>query len=580
MSKPQLFRSGLGLLALLAPTAALAGDKVVVAPLVVNGVNDMLALNVTTLIASELDFQPSVDGVVELEERPGTLNAGCLSSTSCLKAIVNGNGGTALVTGIVSGGKGTIDVDLLLFDAAKGSIVRRKTWTLDSNPSSIADGMSPIIKELLTGAGKKEAAAAATPTADDFKPSPAAKSEEEDFEFDDSEDVARQEAAAKRRAEEEAAAKRKVEEEGRRKAEEEARRKAEEEARREEEERARQAEARRQAEDEARRKAEADARKRQEEETRKREADAQASRAAEARKREEAAKMSEMQEFDPSLISFGSAAGQITAEDIDAVIQFGAPTKATVEEVEPAPRRRAPDPDEEDLDEPAPKRTSTPSGTSSRSSNRDEEDLEDLDAPRGSKAASPKTPDPKKKSSTSDTKGGKVKKGEDEGRHAFTIRARGGYANYYSFHFAAGSFELAVPIVQTGLYISGGLGVYGVRRALPYELQVQTGQTHSWNVLYPITGGALYKFSVKGVAQPYAGADAVFCQYYKDEVGSEWAIGGRVRGGLDVMVHPNFGLNVDAALGMWSGRAFSFIEPTLKNAGFFPTLGAGVTGKF
>ena len=92
--------------------------------------------------------------------------------------------------------------------------------------------------------------------------------------------------------------------------------------------------------------------------------------------------------------------------------------------------------------------------------------------------------------------------------------------------------------------------------------------------------GLAYKFNTGTIAIPYVGADGIFVQYYKDDVGADWAGGARLRGGVDVMVAKNFGLNVNLAVGGWTGKNWTLIEPRLGNAGLLPQVNAGTVIAF
>ncbi|MBW2258559.1 MAG: hypothetical protein JRI25_28765, partial [Deltaproteobacteria bacterium] len=222
------------LLGMAVPTPVRAGT-VVVAPLAARDAKD--SLSVSSLISGELDFQPDVTKVVEISTKP---SSSCLSSSTCLGGLVREGGGDQLLTGSLARSATTYTLDLVYYDAASRRTIRRKSFTLGADPEAVADGMTAVIREMLTGKapGAEEEE---EPSAADF----AMASAEDDFSFDQDFEEYNPEAEARRVAE----ARRKAEDTARRRAEEERRRRDEEERRLAEEERRRaEAEARRIAE--------------------------------------------------------------------------------------------------------------------------------------------------------------------------------------------------------------------------------------------------------------------------------------------------------------------------------------------
>jgi len=160
------------------------------------------------------------------------------------------------------------------------------------------------------------------------------------------------------------------------------------------------------------------------------------------------------------------------------------------------------------------------------------------------------------------------------------ITVRGGLSTYYSFLFFTGGAEVGVPLGSLPLNIIVGMEVYAVQRNLPPEVQVVTGQLWEWNTIYPLNLGLLYRMETGGVARPYFGMDFIMAQYYRDEVGADWAGGARARGGVDLFVSPNFGINVNVAAGGWLGKNWPYIEPGVQSSGLLPQASAGTVVRF
>jgi hypothetical protein len=131
--------------------------------------------------------------------------------------------------------------------------------------------------------------------------------------------------------------------------------------------------------------------------------------------------------------------------------------------------------------------------------------------------------------------------------HLVQITVHGGVSNYRSLGFAMIGGEVAVAVYQ-GLHVLAGADLYAGKAPLPFEVQVETGQYGRWAWFFPYNAGAKYAFGTSRL-QPYAGADILAAQY----AAGSWALGARVRGGADLMVTDNFGLNGNLSLGYWSG---------------------------
>ncbi|HHO52376.1 MAG TPA: hypothetical protein ENK18_16270 [Deltaproteobacteria bacterium] len=151
------------------------------------------------------------------------------------------------------------------------------------------------------------------------------------------------------------------------------------------------------------------------------------------------------------------------------------------------------------------------------------------------------------------------------------LTLRGGYAKYYAFDFITGGAEAAVRVLDN-LHVVAGLETYSVNRDLPPDVALIEGQLTKWNTIFPINAGALYKFQIVDIVEPYAGADLILSQY----TDTAWAVGARARGGLDVMFIDNLGANVNLALGGWSGQRWEELQPGLKSAGLLPQISGGI----
>jgi hypothetical protein len=160
------------------------------------------------------------------------------------------------------------------------------------------------------------------------------------------------------------------------------------------------------------------------------------------------------------------------------------------------------------------------------------------------------------------------------------ITLRGGLSKYYSFLFFTGGAEVGVPVGSLPIDVIVGVEIYAVQRNLPPEVQVVTGQLWEWNTIYPMNLGAVYRLDTGGVARPYVGMDFIMAQYYRDEIGADWAGGARARGGVDLFVSPNFGLNVNLAAGGWLGKNWPYIEPGVLASGVLPQLSGGTVIRF
>ena len=82
-------------------SAPALATEAVVAPLLPSGVDPLIALNITSLVSSEMDFSPDYEHVTQLQEAPETLDRQCVNRSSCLRPIGQAQGVNHVVTGTV-----------------------------------------------------------------------------------------------------------------------------------------------------------------------------------------------------------------------------------------------------------------------------------------------------------------------------------------------------------------------------------------------------------------------------------------------------------------------------------------------
>jgi hypothetical protein len=99
-----------------------------------------------------------------------------------------------------------------------------------------------------------------------------------------------------------------------------------------------------------------------------------------------------------------------------------------------------------------------------------------------------------------------------------------------------------------------------------------------WNTILPFNAGVQYLIGT-GSIQPYAGADLQFIPgYVKDSGGL--AMGLRARGGLNILVADNLGLNLNASAGFWTGKNFESVKKDFGKTGLVPQGSAGAVVLF
>ncbi len=569
-------------IALLLPSSALAGTAVV-PPLVAKGIDPLVNLNLTSLVSSEADFLGQFDEVKQLDEAPSSLNAGCLSSTSCLGGIARANGAEAVIAGQAIPGGGQYEFKLVYYDASRNRIIRTTSFTLPDSPAAIADGMGPNVKEVVTGEAQAKPETAVLADAesfdfldDDFQevgtggdsnsrriatPSSSSRQLDDldgDLDFLDAEDEDAARAEAARRAEEDAArqaaARRAEEEAARRAAEAEARRRAEEEARRRAEEEAARLAAARRAEEEAARRAEE---------------------AAAARRAAEAA---------------AAAAASAAAEE-DEDFDFGdfelSSSTTVVAEAEPAREERYSPPASSS-------RSSSSDSYSSRSRSTRDDDLDGLDEEIGSSSRSSRSSsrdDDRSRSSRSSSRDDRssssrnsntVDRGGDDSDKSVLLAARVGFAPYQGLGFVTYGAEVQY-IAVAGLGLVGGVEGYSVQRTIPAD-QLEPGEeAKQWNTILPINLGLQYHIGKSNV-RPYLGADFLVVPGYVQKTidlttgevtGGGTAMGARGRLGANFLVVDSLALNLNGGVGFIGGADMQSVAAGMKNGALLAQVSGG-----
>ncbi len=278
------------------PSAVLAKAAVVPPFVGKTGVDSLQVLNITSLVASEVDFSMSFEQVHQLEAMPKGMNVACLASSSCLSGVAKASSANVVIAGSVAKVGEEFEIFMVNYETGRG-IVRKKSWRISSDPTTMADRMSSLVNEILTGKSHEQAAKEDDLSGLTDLGSTDLFDEEDDFSFDeedlqvgrrvatpelsdhDLDDFEMLDAESEGREAELSAARAREAEEARLREEEARRRQEEAEARQRAEE------LRRQQEADARRRAEEDRRRREAEEARRRQEEEEAARRADAARR-------------------------------------------------------------------------------------------------------------------------------------------------------------------------------------------------------------------------------------------------------------------------------------------------------
>jgi len=606
------------------PSVALA-DNAVVSPFVgKSGIDSLQVLNITSLVASEVDFSMSFDHVSQLEAMPAGMNVGCLASSSCLSGVAKASSAQVVIAGSVAKVGEQFEIFMVNYHTSRG-IVRKKSWKIPADPTTMADRMSSLVSEILTGKSHEQ-----TAKDDDFSGltdlgSADMFDDEEDFAFDDdSLEVGRRIAtpelsdydlddfelldaesdgresqlADQRRAADEEAA-RKEEEARRRAAEEEARRRADEEARRRAAE-----EARRRAEEEQRRREEAETRRRAEDERRRDDEE----RARRQREEEERARASADEDEDDFELTFAP----VSAEDMD--LDFApAGGLITVEPAEDDAGAYVSD-SYDDFDEFDDLEGSSVRRVESSSSFDEFDDLEDLgsldddgfdsarvreqerarkerereEAERRAEAEDRARREADRRSGYDEdldsdrsnyrgTSSDNVIKSQYSERQRVAVTARVGTSGFQSLQFITYGGELAFGVGESAR-IHTGLEAFSVKREFDAEQCEVDSETQGtvvgctrWNTILPFHVGARYQRSDNKV-RPYFGGDLTLTPYTED---FQIAFGGRARAGVDFVPTEVFGINLNAGVGLLHGSEMQSVQKDMANTGLLWQLSAG-----
>ncbi len=259
------------------------------------------------------------------------------------------------------------------------------------------------------------------------------------------------------------------------------------------------------------------------------------------------------EEVDLDDIQFGSATQDIQVEDVT----FG--SAANLIEVEEAPpRRRQPPP--QTYRDPVPIYEDPIGDSRPVYENLDDPDPQPQPV-RQTRSRPARTARPKRQQSRQNSNVGSL-----------GLTGRLGYSNFQVLNFLTYGVEGAFQVQDT-LAVVAGLEAYSVRRALPPELVPEGQPAVQWNTILPFNLGMLYKPSTSDI-RPYVGAGAQLIPGYVKSIGA-MAFGFRARGGVDFILADNFGLNLNAAAGIWSGEHFGEVQEGLKPVGLVPQISGG-----
>ena len=539
-------------LAALGPGTAWAG-KAAVAPLVPDGVKDEIAVNVTNLVAMELDFMGAFDSVQQMDPRPVGLDKACVTSASCLARIQKVAGSDALVAGVLTGAGKNVTVQLAYLE--QGKLVRAKAFTAEGTSSVLADRMGGWMEELIKGVSQQQRAKQA-----DLGNLEALSASEimgaEDLE-DDADDQPRVMgkkggpiATPQSQSAGDLGAPLTPEEQ--------------------------KAEA-------ARKAAEAQAL-----------ADAAALAAAQAAQDADAAKR-----------QAAAAAGQTTAESweditfapasditVDAIVFESATSFIQVEGVDNAGAAVAATGAVAAASKKDKKAKLAGEDGAAASANEAYASPEKAQQqPKSKKServdyAAINAPPPKSNSYDSDSRAEvKPQKERDPSEPAFVgVNVGVGFTQFQSLSFLTYGGEVMLRPFAKVAFV-GGAHAYSVHRTLPEDLVASGESTTTWNTIIPINVGAQYRPRVAQL-EPYAGAEGILIPGYvraataTEDTGSNLAGGARARVGIDYKLNPTLALNADLALAYLTGENFQYVESGMKTAGVAPQISAGTVFLF
>ncbi len=624
------------------PAAVAAEAKVV--PFVKKGVDPLIVLNITSLVASELDFMGEYDDVEQLDDYPSGYSLSCLSKTSCMGTVGKALGTDFVLGGSVASAGSQFDVYMVLFDVNRGTFVRKKTFKVDKAPEKMADSMGAYVQELVTGKSRAQVVEeASVASVDEF-----AMDEEDDFDdlefdFDDGDSSARvstpgnssntlddfEEAEdpayeARRAEEERRAEEQRRREEAARRAEDE--RRLEEQRRREEEQRRaeeqRQAEEERRAEEQRRREAEEkrqadEERKRAKEEEKRRKEQERADAERAERERQDAAERAERERQDAARrqaeedavvdeYDYDNDAG----DDFDE-ISFG--SSVSVDEIEFGSSVTAEESTYDDYEETSNDRYETldetddfdggyddsPRTASSDDGHFSDDYYDDLDSYEPSERE------------VAEARGSDSRDRYDDDRYEDDRRSSSSSASSASRNEGrsgstatiSGTYQPHDP--RVGITARAGYSRYQAWNFVSYGAEVAIPVSDTIFVQIGLAGYSVNR-DVPTELQAEIGSEKIWNTIVPFNLGFIYqgsksnirpygglditltpytrtfkvALGARARVGVDFMIVETFGINVNTGLVVWYGSDFDLIEEGVSEFGFIPSINAGTVLKF
>ncbi len=162
--------------------------------------------------------------------------------------------------------------------------------------------------------------------------------------------------------------------------------------------------------------------------------------------------------------------------------------------------------------------------------------------------------------------------GHASSRAAGAFSMRGGYTKFQALDFVTVGIEYTRHPGRA-LGLDWGLTRLSVERVVEARFVDEGGEQTQWNRVYAMHLGLMYK-PEKERFRPYVASDATLTAYALDPL--QFAPGLRLRGGLDVMAHPVFGLNLELGSGFWYGSAFNEVQNGMDDLGVVLSAQAGV----
>ena len=510
-------------------STAYAGDAVV-PPLVTRGMDPLQTLNMTSLVASELDFLGKFSFVHQLDTTPAGLNGRCLSTESCLGNIARQNDAGAVLAGAASNKGSTIDLLLVYYD--NNQIVRSKEFSVENSPSVIADTMSSFIRELVTGESTAQVQNRDTVDfeADVFSDDDVFSENEDDL-FAGIAPIA-VESISRTIPTETSGAPSEL--------------------------------------DELDLDLLGDDIDEPQARTPTREPEYEP-----ILSDPDPIQLEEEEEFN---FEFASSADSVT--DIEQNNTRSTRASSAYEEPEPVVDRY-------EYDEPVARETSR---SSSRSYEYEDLDSDRDSRNRDSRERDSRERDSRER----DSRDRSSSYGEDSDRAqtrsraidpaVATITGRLGRSAFQTLDFVTYGIEVSVSVNEQLRFV-GGIEPHSTKRDIP-QLLLQEGEPSTqWNTIVPVNAGLQYSFG-ESMWRPYLGADVLMIPGYVTEVegvtleGGRTATGARARGGLDVILADGFALNLNVSYGRWNGKDFDAVQRDLADTGTVPQGSIGTVIRF